>query len=99
MDNYDIMAESCPNCVAAEREIDILESRLDAADREMLATLDIDRARLTAADALAAAAKPFTVLLIDGNSDDVDVAPWNFIRAGNVQALIVALRKYREATE
>ena len=95
MDNFYV----CPRCEAADREIDALGSQLDAADREMLAAFDVDRARRTAADALADAAKPFTVLLIDGNSDDVDVAPWNFIRAGNVQALIVALREYREMSK
>ena len=54
---------------------------------------------LVSANALAEAARPFTTLLVDGgNTDDVDVAPWNFIRAGDVRALIIALRQYEEVS-
>ena len=59
MDNYDVMAGSCPKCEAADREIDKLTDRLDAADRETLAAFDVDRARRTAADALAELAELF----------------------------------------
>ena len=57
MDNYDVMAGGCENCEAADREIDKLTDRLDAADRETLAAFDMDRARRTAADALFAASQ------------------------------------------
>ena len=59
MDNYDVMAGGCENCEAADREIDKLTDRLDAADRETLAAFDMDRARLTAAAALAELAELF----------------------------------------
>lgn len=88
MDNYDVMAGSCPSCEAADREIDALESRLDAADRETLATFDIERAKLTAADALATKADKLLEHIEMGWSHGEECI-----------ALDVALREYREVTE
>lgn len=90
MDNYDIMAGSCPNCVVADKEIEALEDRLDAADRETVAWFDIERVKLTAADALATAAEDFEEAF-EGSEliDDLVIRRY--------EALIAALRKYREA--
>jgi len=40
MDNYDVMAGSCPNCVAADKEIEALQTRFTAADALFKASKD-----------------------------------------------------------
>ena len=87
MDNYDVMAGSCPSCEAADREIDKLEARLDAADRETLATFDVDRARHTAAAALAEKAEKLLEHIEMGWSHGEECI-----------ALDIALSEYREVS-
>ena len=102
MDNYDVM--SCPNCEAADREIDKLEARLDAADQETLAAWEIDRARLTAADALAEAMEPLSHFLDTFKNVEDNLALWFYsdgkevVTVGDFRRVVEALREYREVS-
>ena len=102
MDNFYV----CPRCEAADREIDKLEARLDAADRETLATFVVDRARLDAADALATEVSPaieivkaacvYIRMIGTGGERDERVIKALRTISGDLHT---ALRKYREASD
>ena len=86
---------------AADKEIDILESRLDAADRETLAAFDIERTKLDAADALADAGdKVENVLEVLLVREIWEARPAALAVATEaLRELGAALREYREVSK